>query len=202
MLSIDDEFKPVAMTAEEYLRYERAAEARHEYRDGIVYQLPGATCFKSRIGLLFCCTCMEKLHPRTCVVLTCNMRVYIPASGWYVYPDCTVMRGRLEIKDEVEEDNLLNPCVVLQIYSERTEAYFRQDKFAHYKTIPSLAHYVIASQEKPLVEVFTRQLDGSWTCVKYEPGQKIALSAIECEIEVDQVYGNVFDVDVEFVAVP
>lgn len=196
MLSLDDEFEPVAMSADEYLRYERAAEARHEYRDGIVYQLPGATFTKSQMGVRVCCILMDKLCSKRYEVLTCNMRVFITASDWYVYPDCLVVRDPAELKNEVEQDNLLNPCVVVQIYSERSEAHLRGDKFTQYKTIPSLAHYVLASQDKPFVEVFTRQLDGTWTGVNYEAGQKIVLPALECEIDVDQVYAELFeDVD-------
>lgn len=98
-----------------------------------------------------------------------------------------------------------NPAPCLHLYAMGLGVAFvgddRGDRFTHYKTILTLAHYVIASQEKPLVEVFTRESDGSWTCVKYEAGQKFALSALECEIEVDQVYAGVFDVEPEYVSV-
>lgn len=187
---MDVEFEPVAMTEDEYLAFERASEDRHEYRDGVVFRLPGSTIWKSSIGVGFCCALFEALRGKKCEVLPCSMRVHIPSSRWYVYPDCSVVWRRAELKNEPESDNLLNPRVIVRIFTPLTEDYDRGDKFTHYKTIPSLAHYVLASQDKKFVEVFTRQQDGSWACVTYEAGQKIALPAIECEIEVDQVYAS------------
>jgi Uma2 family endonuclease len=201
MLSLDEQFEPIAMTEAEYLAFERTAEARHEYRNGIVYEVPGSSYWKSRIGVHIRCALSERLDRKDAHLFGCDIRVHIRASGWYVYPDCSVVRGRLEMKRYVDDDNLLNPCLVVGVYTPSTEDYDREDKFNHYKTIPSLAHYVIASQEKPLVEVFTRQADGSWSLEKYEAGQKFVLPALECEIEVDQIYANVFDVVPEYVSV-
>jgi len=201
MLSLDEQFEPTPMTENEYLAFERTAEARHEYRDGIVYESPGSSHWKSRIGVRIRCVLSEQLDRRDAHLFGCDMRVHIRASGWYVYPDCSVVRGRLEMKRYLDDDNLLNPCLVVRVSTPLTEDYDRGEKFTHYKNIPTLAHYVLAAQDKPLVEVFTRQADGSWTLEKYEAGQKFVLSALECEIEVDQIYANVFDIEPEYVSV-
>lgn len=190
----------IRMTEDEYLAFERASEEKHEYIDGEIFAMSGATREHGLISLGMGAELRSALRGRGCEAYNNDVRVYMPLSRRYVYPDASVACGRPQFKDK-KLDTLLNPRVIVEILSPSTEDYDREDKFTHYKKIPSLAHYVIASQEKPLVEVFTKQQDGSWACVKYEAGQKIALPAIECEIEVDQVYAGVFDVEIEYVSV-
>ena len=190
----------VRMTEEEYLAFERASDEKHEYIDGEIFAMSGASREHSSINVRLGAELLHGLRGRRCEVYSSDMRVYIPASRRYVYPDASVVCGRPEFKDK-EFDTLLNPRVIVEILSPSTEDYDREDKYTHYKTIHSLAHYVIASQEEKLIEVFTREQDGSWTCVKYGAGQKCKLSAVDCEIDVDQVYGNVFEVEAVYVAV-
>lgn len=190
----------IRMTEDEYLAFERASEERHEYIDGEIFAMSGASREHCFITMALGSELRIALRGRRCEVYSANMRVYIPLSRRYVYPDASVVCGRPEFKDK-EFDNLLNPKVIVEVLSPSTEDYDRDDKCTHYKAIPSLAHYVLVAQDKKLVEVFTKQQDGSWTSVKYEAGQKIALSAIACEIDVDQVYGDVFEVEKLYVSV-
>lgn len=182
----------IRMTEDEYLAFERASEEKQEYIDGEIFAMLGARRAHSRLCIRFGTLLELALERRRCEVYDSHMRVYMPLSRRYVYPDASVVCGESQFKDN-EFDTLLNPLVVIEVLSPSTEDYDRGDKFTHYKTIPTLAHYVLAAQDKPLVEVFTRQQDGSWTCVKYEAGQKFALSALECEIEVDLLYTKVLN---------
>ena len=195
-----DAAQQIRMTEDEYLAFERASDERHEYIDGEIFAMCGGSGPHSEICFAIGHVLGNVLLSRRCKIYTSNLRIYIALARRYVYPDVSVVCARPEFKGD-KKDILLNPRVVVEVLSPSTEDYDRGDKFTHYKTIPSLAHYVLASQEKPVVEVFTRQQDGSWTGVKYEAGQKIALPAIECEIEVDQIYANVFDAEVAYVAV-
>ena len=183
----------VRMTEDEYLAFERASEEKHEYIDGEIFAMSGGSGDHSAVASGMLRVLGNALYGRRCIVYTSDMRIHIPASRRYVYPDASAVCGRRDLKGD-KRDILLNPRIIVEVLSPSTEDYDRGEKFTHYKTIPSLAHFVLASQDKALVEVFTRQVDGSWTCEKYEAGQKIALSALECEVEVDQVYANVFDV--------
>jgi Uma2 family endonuclease len=189
-----DAAERIRMTEEEYLAFERASDERHEYSNGFVIMKPASCHTHSLVVVGIGGELHGALRGKKCQVFSCSMRVYIPSSRWYVYPDCSVVCGRPELKD-LERDNLLNPRVVVEVLSAETEAYDRGDKFAQYQTLPSVMHYVLAAQDKQRIEVFTRLNDGSWNLRTYGPGDRIALSAIEGTIEVDQVYTNVFDTD-------
>lgn len=184
----------VKMTEEEYLAFERASEERHEYADGEIFAMSGGTGTHGRIAMSIGGELRVALRGRKCGVHSSDVRVYIPSSQRYVYPDASIVCGGAEYKDATH-DILLNPRVIIEVLSPTTEGYDRGDKFAQYRSIPSVMHYVLAAQDKPLLEVFTRQDNGSWNYQAYGPGEKAPLSAIGCELDVDSVYTDVFDAD-------
>lgn len=112
-------------------------------------------------------------------------------------PNASVVCSRAEYTDD-KRDTLVNPQIVIEVLSESSEAYDRGDRFEQYQTIPSLAQYVIASQSKPRIEVFTRQEhDGGWLLRTYGSGDRVLLSSIGCVIEVDRVYTDVLESEQE-----
>ena len=73
--------------------------------------------------------------------------------------------------------------------SPSTERYDCDEKFSHYRRIPSLASYVLISQEEQRLEVFSRNADGSWTLRETREGAAV-LSEIGCILSVEAVYRN------------
>jgi Uma2 family endonuclease len=189
-----DAAERLRMTEDEYLVFERASAERHEFADGEIFAMSGGTYKHTTVAANIIRDLGQELRGRRCTVQTSDMRIHFSTTGRYVYADASVVCGRPQFKDETH-DTLLNPKLIVEVLSPSTEAYDRGDKFAQYQTIPSVMHYVLAAQDKPRIEVFTRQDDGSWNLRNYGPGDRVALSAIECAIEVDQVYTNVFDSD-------
>lgn len=180
------------MTADEYLAFERASEEKHEFADGEIFAMSGGTYEHSIIAQAFGAMLRTALAGRKCSVPNSDMKVQIPATDKFVYPDAAVVCGRPQFKDD-KRDVLLNPKIIVEVLSPSTEAYDRGDKFTNYRTIPALMHYIMAAQDKPYVEVYTRQENGSWNLVEYRAGGIIELSALECSLEVDQIYAGVFD---------
>lgn len=184
----------VRMTESEYLAFERASHERHAYADGEIFAMPWRTLEHSRIAANIIRRIGEALSDQTCSVQTSDMRIYVPASGRYVYPDASVLCGRAEFKDD-KRDTLLNPRVIVEVLSASSEAYDRGDKFAQYRSIASVLHYVMAAHDAARIEVFTRQDDGAWLLRTYGSGERAALPAIGVLLDVNQVYANVFDTE-------
>lgn len=183
------------MTPEEYLAFERSSDVRHEYADGEIFAMSGGTIEHATVASNIVRELGTALRDRGCRVLGSDMRVKIPA-GRYVYPDASVVCGRPHLDDTVR-DTLTNPGVVVEVLSDSSEAYDRGDKFAHYRSVPSLMHYVLAPQKAPRIEVFTRQSQGGWLLRAYGPGETAALDAIGCELVIDDVYRGLFEVSAE-----
>jgi Uma2 family endonuclease len=117
-----------------------------------------------------------------------NLRLKSLETGLYTYADALVVcEPRFE--DE-RRTTLLNPRVVVEVLSEGTEGYDRGEKFAHYRTIASLEHYVLVSPTAPNVEVYTRGAE-AWELRVYRGGDDIALPALGVRIAMTAVYRDV-----------
>ena len=179
------------MTPAEYLAFERASEQKHEYADGEIFAMSGGTFEHSATATNLGRLLGNALEGRGCIALNSDMRVHIPATGRYVYPDGSVLCGAPEFTDE-QRDTLLNPAVVIEVLSDSSEAYDRGEKFAQYRTVRSLREYVLASRKAPRIEVFTRHEGGGWMLREYGPGERATLESLGCTIAVDDVYRGVF----------
>ena len=76
--------------------------------------------------------------------------------------------------------------------SPSTEAFDRGAKFEAYRTVESLKEYLLVSQDKPLVEQYVRNGDGSW---KFKAAAGLesspALPSIGCTLNLAAVYKRV-----------
>ena len=97
-----------------------------------------------------------QLRGRGCEVYSNDMRVHIPATGLYTYPDIAALCGEPEFEDD-QCDTLLNPRIIIAVLSSSTEAYDRGAKFVHYRSITSLQAYVLIAQGLPHIELFARE---------------------------------------------
>ncbi len=154
--------------------------------------MSGGTAEHSAVTLNLLAELRSALAGRGCRAFESNMRVHVPATDRYVYPDGTIDCGRAEFTDDTR-DTLQNPRVVIEVLSSSTEAYDRGDKFAGYRTIPSFQEYVVASQKEPRIELFTRQSNGSWNLRIFGSGERVDLVSLDCAVEVDRVYEGVFE---------
>lgn len=68
------------------------------------------------------------------------------------------------------------------------ESYDRGEKFAHYRTIKSLRHYVLVSQWDNAVELFTREGDRWYLSAARTSGALVQLPAIGVEFPLDELY--------------
>ncbi len=178
------------MTEAEYLAFERGSSEKHEYVDGEVFAISGGTGDHAAVAANLIRELGNAVFGRGCRVLTSDMRIKIPGAARYVYPDASVVCAEPEYTDETR-DTLTNPQVVVEVLSDSSEAYDRGEKFEAYQTIASLSCYVIASQTKARLEVFTRQEDGGWLLRSYGPGEHAALASIDCRLDVNRVYTDV-----------
>lgn len=178
-------------TAEEYLALERQAELKSEFHAGEIFAMAGASRRHNLInGNLF-----AALHPqvvgRGCEIYASDMRVLIPDTELFTYPDLTIVCDEPQFRDE-ELDTLLNPTLVAEVLSSSTEDYDRGRKFAHYRTLPSLRGYLLVAQDRVHAELFTRQPDDRWLLSETdEISVTLELSVIEVTLALGDVYARV-----------
>jgi Uma2 family endonuclease len=128
-----------------------------------------------------------ELRGRQCRVYTSDLRVRVLATGLATYPEVTVVCGQLAV-DPDDANTAVNPVVLVEVLSASTETYDRDDKFVHYRQIPSLGEYVLVSHDARQIEVRRRGQGDERTTERWAAGQTVALSSIPCELAVDEVY--------------
>lgn len=179
------------ITPEEYLRRERAAEFRSEYFRGEMFAMAGASANHNLIVGNCVQTLGLQLKKKPCRVFPSDLRLRIEATGLYTYPDLSVVCGDLHL-DGNGGDVLLNPVVLAEVLSDSTEAYDRGKKFEHYRTIPSLQHYLLIAQDRYSIDCFSKKSDGSWSLTSCQTlDQSLELDAIDCRLAASEVYDKV-----------
>jgi Uma2 family endonuclease len=173
-------------TFREYLELEASSELRYEFFAGAVYAMSGGSPEHS--GLAANVIQLLGAAGKPCRVFTSDLRVRVLETGLATHPDVSVVCGGLE-RDPEDNNTATNPVIIVEVLSPSTQRYDREEKAAHYRRIPSLASYVLISQEEQRLEVFTRNPDGSWTLREARIGS-VELPSIGCKLAVADVYRN------------
>lgn len=185
-------------TPAEYLAFERGqTDAKHEYLDGQIIPMAetiqdtaGASLAHNRIVSNLVISLGSQMRGRPCDVFSSDMRIHIPATELYTYPDITALCDAPQFEDD-QLDILLNPSVIIEVLSPSTEAYDRGAKFDHYRSIESLQTYLLIAQDRAHLERFERQENGWLLTVAKELETSLRLETIGCELAIADVYERV-----------
>ncbi|MCA0455896.1 MAG: Uma2 family endonuclease [Chloroflexi bacterium] len=181
---------PKFVTPEEYLRLERASEEKHEYFRGEIFAMSGASREHNLIAQNTSRHLGNQLDNQPCEVYQSDMRVKIPSTELYTYPDVVVVCGTPEFED-TQLDTLLNPTVIIEVLSASTEKYDRGRKALFYRRIASLQEYVLIAQDNAQVEHYQRQSD-QWIIQDFNTlDAQLNLLSIGCSIGVRDIYKKV-----------
>ncbi len=179
------------LTPQEYLAWERQQETRHEFFDGEIFAMTGA----SREHNLVCGNTFSALHAQLrgtpCEVYNNDMRVKVSQTGMYTYPDIVAACAEPQFED-AEVDTLLNPVLIIEVLSNSTEQYDRGAKFGHYRTVASLQDYLLVAQTECRVEHYVRKASSRWLLAEYRSlDETIDLSAVGCRLLLREMYERV-----------
>lgn len=177
--------EPIPMTLEEYFAFERKAESRHEYVEGFVYAMSGATKRHNRIvGNTF--------HRFRGAERGTGCRAYVEAVMLHVgdcvyYPDVMLSCGPPGDDRYVED----SPSVLVEVLSESTWQIDRREKRSAYRAIPSLSTYLVVAQDERYVHRHWRDGNGTWRYEVLEGDGEIPLSELGITLTLDDIYEGV-----------
>ena len=178
------------LTPEEYLAFERKATTKHEYLNGQIVAMSGASFAHNFLTMNVANQLYNQLIGGECQVAASDMRVQATQTGSYFYPDVVVVCGEPRAEDDTF-DTLLNPTLIVEILSPSTETYDKGEKFEHYQQIASLKDYILISQDKVHVEHYCRR-GSRWLQTEFaELEDVLPLRSIDCELPLQDVYRRV-----------
>ena len=155
------------ISPEEYLEAERAALEKHEYSQGEIFAMSGASLKHNKIFSNLFRDIAFKIKGKGCRPYGSNLRIHIPKNTLFTYPDISIICGEPDLTDD-KFDTATNPSVLIELLSKSTRNYDKGEKFTLYRDIDSLQEYILVYTEKIYVEKHIRNADNSWQITEYK----------------------------------
>jgi len=180
--------KKETMSLEQYFALAEASVEKLEYLGGEIFAMSGGTPNHAQVAMNVGTALTNRLRGRGCRAYSSDLRIHIPDTGLFTYPDISVICGPI-LYLVGRKDTVVNPVVLVEVLSPSTEAYDRGEKAAHYRSIASLQSYVLVSIARMAVERFDRASDGSWSL--RDCPEVLAIPALGIELPVAEIYAEV-----------
>jgi Uma2 family endonuclease len=181
---------------EEYRQLEETAEFRSEYRDGEIVPMTGGTINHNRIAVNICTFLKFALRGKNAEPFMSDLRLWIPRYRRGTYPDVMVIAEQ-PIFNEGRKDEVLNPVLIVEVLSQSTEDFDRENKFRFYRSIPELREYVLVDQYEFLVEQYIKNEAGQWLFQEYEgEAATVSFASVGVQMSMSDIYeAVVFDTE-------
>ena len=176
-------------TPEEYLEIERMSPLKHEYLQGQLVAMAGASKAHVIIAGNLSAMLVNHLRGTDCISYAADMKVRLPALRTFYYADLVVTCDTRDLGSD--EDFILHPKLIVEVLSDSTEAFDRGDKFSNYKSILELEEYILIHQKQVLVERFQRKSDNLWIPQIYREGDTVEFVSINFNCAIADLYENI-----------
>ena len=179
------------MTLSEYFEFDKNSDGRFEYFDGEVFEMSGVSIEHADIEANLIAILKQKLVSKNCKVNPANVRIKVPILPTYRYADVTALCDERIVEKIEGLDVLVNPTLIIEVLSPSTESYDRGEKFAEYKSIKSLKEYLLVSQDKKFITLYTKYNEKFWFQSEYFADETLKLESLDIELSVDEIYEGI-----------
>ncbi len=179
------------LTMEAYLSAEHDSEIKHEYVDGELFAMAGASDAHNRISMNAAALIFNHIREKQlqCITYANDMKVKITDKKAF-YPDVMVVCHQ----DNENAYYKTAPKLIIEVLSKSTRQRDKMLKRLSYQNIPSMEEYAVIEQERCEVEVF-RKKDG-WQSSFYYLGDPIYFDSIGLITTVADLYYQVENQDI------
>ncbi len=153
-------FKTGRMTSAEYLHWESEQETKHEFVDGEVFAMVGVRKAHNLITGNAFSFLKQALRGRACQVFFADLKLQIDEH--YFYPDVMASCDPRDTAGPNDKLSISHPWLVVEVLSASTEAFDRGGKFALYRQVDTLTHYLLVEQGRPAADLFSKNPQGQW----------------------------------------
>lgn len=175
------------ISIEDYISGEEISQIRHEFIDGEVYAMAGASKNHNRIAMNLSNALSRHLENSPCEPYAEGLKVKTAENVFY-YPDVLVTC----------EGNSSNPyysdapTLIVEVTSPSTAQIDRREKLRAYQQMPSVLEYVLVDQEMIAVEIHRRQPDGRWITYFFDRNDEdFKLESVDLILPLADVYRRV-----------
>ncbi|MGH6821462.1 MAG: Uma2 family endonuclease [Methylocella sp.] len=180
------------MTPEEFLAWEKTQIEKHEYMNGMVYEvyaMVGARDAHVTVSLNIASLLKVHLRGGLCRVYIGDMKLKVEAADVYFYPDVFVT---CDARDRLEQSCKRFPILVIEVLSDSTAGFDRGDKFAVYRMIEGLQEYVIVDPQSFTVDFFRRNETGHWVLYAFTGEEDtVEFQSVEFRVSLAALFEDV-----------
>ncbi len=179
------------ISAKEYLEQERKATEKHEYYQGEIFAMSGASLEHVIISRNIMIELGNKLKGKPCQPFGNDLRIHIPPNTLFTYPDLSIICGNPELTDD-KFGTAVNPSVIIEILSSSTRNYDMGIKFKLYRDIPTLKEYILIDSENVYVEKHTRLADNNWLLTEIKNSNELLkIESVQVAVAVSDIYEGI-----------
>lgn len=173
----------------EYLQGEQISTIKHEYIDGEVYAMAGASRNHQRISGNLFNILTNYTADLPCEAFSADLKV--KAANGFFYPDVLVVCN----DDDGDDYYTDKPKIIIEVLSKNTRRTDKTIKLAAYKTLASLQEYVLIEQDHVDIEVFRRS--ANWFSERYFIGDEVFFESLDLTVSVSDIYQRVNNEDMQ-----
>lgn len=175
---------PPLRDVDDFLAWAEGRPERWQLVEGRLVMMAGASDRHDFITVNTILALGRRLEGRPCRPHGPDRGVRIGRRNYYL-PDVSVSWRRADGTFDPD------PLVVIEVLSPGSERDDRGVKRRAWQTVPTLRHYLLASQDEPLVELFTRG-EAGWTYTRHEGlDARVPLAALGLELPLVELYADV-----------
>lgn len=176
------------ISEEEYLQGELVAEFKHEFIDGEVFAMAGASEAHNLLSINMLSELRNKLRGTPCRTFIADMKVKV--ANDFFYPDVMVVCQNSDDSDYYKQ----SPVIIVEVLSPSTRKFDKTAKRLKYQNIPTLEEYVLIDQTIAEIEVFRKK--EHWQSFYYYLGDAITFESLGVTVLVEDIYYQVNNDDV------
>lgn len=175
--------------AQAYLAWEAEQSTKHEYHDGEVFAMAGASDAHVTVAGNVYMALRNHLRGSPCSVFISDMKLRVEEDNAFFYPDVFVTCAD---SDRGQSHSKSAPVLVVEVLSPATSAYDRGAKFAAYRKLPTLREYALIDPERLSLDLFRRDGDSKrWVLHPIEAGGYVEWASVGLQVPLEALYEDV-----------
>lgn len=175
------------ISEEEYLEIEKNSDIKHEYVNGEMWAMAGASLAHNILTSNVSRHFGNHLDGTRCTAVSSDLKV--KANYSFFYPDVVVL-----CSDENDDFYTEQPLILVEVLSKSTEKFDKTFKLSCYTTLPSLQEYALIQQD--VAEIIVCRRNNNWAAEFFFLGDDVTFESIGLTISVETIYQRVKNQDV------
>ena len=174
------------LSVEDYLAFEERSEIKHEYINGEIYAMAGASARHNRITLNLASRIIGHLRGSPCEVFVADVKLHLRELGVeiFYYPDLMVCCD----PNDRDPYYRTRPCLIVEVLSSGTARVDQREKLFAYARLDSLQAYLLLEQDRIGATLHWRE-DGDWRWAEFgDPQAELTLPCAGLTVRLAELY--------------